>query len=47
MCKNCYSNFEWGMKATGKWDQRKSKNRSTEQDNISSEDRPHENKGLG
>ena len=20
MCKNCYSNFEWGMKATGKWD---------------------------
>ena len=20
MCKNCYQNFEWGMKATGKWD---------------------------
>ena len=19
MCENCYGNFEWGMKATGKW----------------------------
>ena len=19
MCKNCYGNFEWGMKATGQW----------------------------